>query len=85
MKSYDELSKEQAAREGRLLSDFSQAELEKMSGFEAELGQRRDEILFKIATEIEDSKNALEQVEQLARRLKRHLEKLTQIQQILSK
>jgi hypothetical protein len=49
------------------------------------LGQRRDEILFKITTEMEDTKNALNQVEQLAQRLRKYLDRLRNIYQTLSK
>jgi hypothetical protein len=85
MKSFEELSREQATRESSLLSSLDEAELEKVAGFEGELGQQREEILFKITTAIEDTKNALEQVEQLAQRLRKHLDKLNKIQQVLSK
>jgi DNA helicase IV len=85
MESFDKLSKEQAAREDSLLSSFGEAELKKLADFEAESGQRREEILFKITTEMEDTKNALDRVEQLAQKLRKHLERLSKIQQILSR
>jgi len=85
MKSYEELAKEQGRRESSFLSSLGEAELEKLSDFEADLGQRREEILFKITTEMEDTKNALNQVEQLAQRLKKYLERLRKIHQTLSK
>jgi calcineurin-like phosphoesterase len=80
MKSYDELAREQKTRESSFLSDVGG-----MSDFEADLGQRRDEILFKITTEMEDTKNALNQVEQLAQRLRKYLDRLRNIYQTLSK
>jgi calcineurin-like phosphoesterase len=80
MKSYEELAKEQGKRESSFLSDVGE-----VSDFETGLGQRRDEILFKITTEIEDTKNALNQVEQLAQKLKKYLERLRKIHQTLSK
>ena len=79
MKSYEELAREQKTRESSFLSDVGE-----LSDFEADLGQRRDEILFKITTEMEDTKNALSQVEQLAQRLKRYLDRLKKIHQTLS-
>jgi len=85
MKSFEELSKEQSARERSLFSSLGEAELKDLSHFEAHLGQQRDETLFKITTQIEDTQTALNQVEQLAQRLGRHLEKLKKIQQILAK
>ncbi|MGA8848584.1 MAG: hypothetical protein WB564_01975 [Dehalococcoidia bacterium] len=80
MKSYEELSREQGKRESSFLSDLGEA-----SDFEADLGQRRDEILFKITTEMEDTKNALNQVEKLAQRLRKYLDRLEKIYQTLSK
>jgi len=80
MKSYEELAKEQGRRESSFLSDVKE-----LTDLEGDLGQRRDEILFKITTEIEDTKNALNQVEQLAQRLKKYLERLKSIHQTLSK
>jgi predicted DNA-binding protein len=85
MKSYEELAKEQGRRESSFLSSLGEAELEELSDFETDLGQRRQEILFKITTEMEDTKNALNQVEQLAQRLKKYLERLRKIHQTLSK
>jgi calcineurin-like phosphoesterase len=80
MKSYEELAKEQGTRESNFLTDLGE-----MSDFEADLGQRRDEILFKITTEMEDTKNALNNVEQLAQRLRKYLDRLRNIYQTLSK
>jgi hypothetical protein len=86
MKSYEELAKEQANRENTLLSKLmGEAEIEELADFEAGLGERQSEILFKITTELEDTQNALNQVEQLAQRLKRHLERLKKLQRTLSK
>ena len=66
MKSYEELAKEQAKREGSLLSKLmGEAGIEELADFEAGLGERQSEILFKITTEMEDTENALNQVEQL--------------------
>jgi uncharacterized protein YceH (UPF0502 family) len=80
MKSYEELAREQGKRESSFLSDVGE-----LSDFEAGAGQRREEILFKITTEIEDTTNALNQVEQLSQRLKKYLERLRKIHQTLSK
>jgi hypothetical protein len=84
MKSYEELAKEQGRRESSFLSSLGEAEIGELSAFEADLGQRRNEILFKITTEMEDTKNALNQVEQLSQRLKKYLDRLRKIQQTLS-
>jgi len=86
MKSYEELAKEQANREGTLLSRLmGEAGIEELTDFEAGLNERQSEILFKITTEMEDTKNALNQVEQLSQRLRRHLERLKKLHQTLSK
>jgi Tfp pilus assembly protein PilN len=86
MKSYRELAEEQERRESSFLDSLSgDAGLKELFQFEAGLGHRQDEILFKLTTEIEDTKNALNQVEQLAQRLKKYLERLRKIYQTLSK
>jgi uncharacterized coiled-coil DUF342 family protein len=79
MKSYEELAREQGRRESSFLSDVGE-----LADIETDLGQRRDEILFKITTEIEDTQNALNQVDQLAQRLKKYLDRLKKIYQTLS-
>ncbi len=86
MKSYEELSKEQANREHSLSSKLmAEVGMEELASFETELSERQSETLFKITTEIEDTKNALDQVEQLTQRLRKHLERLKKLHQILSK
>ena len=85
MKSYEELAKEQGRRESSFLSSLGEAELKELSDFETGAGQRREEILFKITTEIEDTTDTLSQVEQLSLRLKKYLERLKKIHQTLSK
>ena len=80
MKSYEELAKEQRKRESSFLSEVGE-----ISEFEADLGQRRNEILFKITTEMEDTQNALDKVEQLAQRIRKYLDRLRNIYQTLSK
>ncbi len=86
MKSFDELSKDQAKREGSLLTKLmEEVGIEDLDDFEAELDERHSVTLFKITTEIEDTQNALNQVEQLSQRLKKHLERLKKLHQILSK
>lgn len=86
MKSFGQLNSEQIQRESDILSSLVEKnKLEKVVNFEAELSGRRSEILFKVATDIEDSENALKQIEQLAQRLKKHLEQLKGLQRVLSK
>jgi hypothetical protein len=50
-----------------------------------DLSRRHSATLFKITTEIEDTQAALNQTEQLAQRLRKHLERLKKLHQILSK
>jgi vacuolar-type H+-ATPase subunit I/STV1 len=85
MKSYEELASEQGRRENNFLSSLGEAELKQLSDFEAGAGQRREEILFKITTEIEDTQSALAQVEQLAQKLRKYLDRLKKIHQTLSR
>ena len=86
-KSYSELKKEQLGRESELLSQLlgSFGQLKDLSAFESDLGLRRNEILFKVTVEIEDTKNALKQAEQLVERLKKHLSQLEGLHHILAK
>jgi len=86
LKSFGELTKEQVKRENALLSHLmEETEIEDLANFEAELGERRSEILFKITTEMEDTENALKQAEQLVQRLKKYLEQLKGLRRTLSK
>ena len=86
MKSYEELAREQADRESTLLSKMmTEGGIEELAGFEAGLSGRQSEILFKITTEMEDTQHALNQVEVLAQRLRRHLDRLKKLQRTLSK
>lgn len=86
-KSYGQLKKEQLGRESELLSQLlgSASELKDLVTFEADIGVRRNEILFKVTVEIEDTKNALRQAEQLVDRLKKHLSQLEGLHRILTK
>ena len=86
MKSFGELSDEQEKRESDLLSTLmGETGLKKLADFEVGLNEHKSEMLFKITTEIEDTEDALNQVEQLAQRLNKHLKQLKGLQQILSK
>jgi len=86
LRSFGQLNSEQIQRESDILSSLmEESKLEKLANFEAELIGRRSEILFKVVTDIEDSENALRQIEQLAQRLRKHLEQLKGLQRVLSK
>ena len=86
MKSFEELNEEQAKRENALLSCLvGEAEVAKLVNFEADLSEQRSKALFKLVIEMEETENALKQVEQLAQKLKKHLEQLKDLQRALSK
>ena len=86
MKSFGELTREQVQRESDFLSQLmGEAGIEDLAHFEADLTQRQNQALFEITTEIEDTKNALKQAEQLVQRLKNHLERLEGLQRVLTK
>lgn len=86
-KSYSQISKEQLGRESELLSQLlgSSEELKNLTSFEADLGIRRNEILFKVTVEIEDTRSALKQAEHLIERLKKHLNQLEGLHRTLTK
>ena len=86
MRSFGQLSSEQAQRENDFLSYvMGENRVEELTNFEAELSERRSEILFKVTTDLEDTENALKQAEQLVQRLKKHLEQLKDLHRVLSK
>lgn len=86
MRSFGQLSSEQAQRENDFLSYvMGENRVEELTNFEAALSERRSEILFKVTTDLEDTENALKQAEQLVQRLKKHLEQLKGLQRVLSK
>ena len=86
-KSYGQLKKEQLGRESELLSELmgDTEELRGLAEFEAGLGVRRNETLFKVTVEMEDTKSALMQAERLVQRLKRHLTQLEELHRALTK
>ncbi len=86
MKSFGELYREQAQREGGFLSQLmGETSSEDLVEFEADLAQQRSRALFRIAEEMEDTQDALNQAEQLVQRLREHLEQLKGLQGVLSK
>jgi hypothetical protein len=60
-------------------------EIRVLSGFESGEDARKNEMLFKVTTEIEDTRNALRQAEQLVSRLKNRLDQLESMHRILTK
>jgi hypothetical protein len=82
MKSFEDLNKEQLQREDSFLS-YLASEIENLSGFESTLTEQKEEVLFKITTELEDTESALRQAEELTARLKKHLKQLLDLKQVL--
>lgn len=86
LKPLDQLTSEQLQREGRLLSHLlAETGMEDLTRFEADLTQQQSRLLFEIATELEDTENALRHAEQLVERLRKHMEQLKGLQKVLSK
>lgn len=86
-RDFSQIKRDQLGREGELLNQLigSEEELKALAGFEGTLGTRRNEFLFKVQTQMEDTRNRLREAEQLVERLKRYLSQLEGIQHILTK
>jgi hypothetical protein len=82
----NQLTGEQLQRENRLLSRLlAEPGMEGLTRFEADLTQQLSRLLFEIATELEDTEDALKHAEQLVERLKKHLQQLRGLQKVLCK
>jgi alpha-ketoglutarate-dependent taurine dioxygenase len=80
------LNREQTQRESELLSQLmGETEVKDLIDFEGDLAKQRSELLFRVTTKIEDTQNALKQAEELVKRLKKYLNQLQGLHQILSK
>jgi hypothetical protein len=85
-KSFEQIKKGQTGREGDLYSQLiGKGEFGDLETFEADSAVRRNELLFKIQNDMEDTKNALKQAEQLTDRLRRRLNELEGMYRILTK
>jgi hypothetical protein len=86
-KSYGQIKKDDMGSEGELYSQLmgKGGEYGDLETFEADLGVRRNEMLFKINTDMEDTKGRLKQAEQLCERLRRRLAELEGMYRILTK
>ena len=82
----ERLSKEQQKRESDLLSGlmnkFGSGGLTIPDG---DLTERNNHLLFLITTEMEETQNAMRETEQILQRLKKHLQQLKGLQEVLSK
>ncbi len=85
-KSFGQMKKDQLGRESELLSLMGTAEeLKALGGYEGQLDSRRNEILFNVTTQMEDTRNALKEAEALVERLRKHMAQLEGIHKILTK
>ncbi|MGB8706563.1 MAG: hypothetical protein WCD72_01240 [Dehalococcoidia bacterium] len=84
---FEKIKKDQMGREGELYSQLMDKATEygNLETFEADSAVRRNELLFKIQTDMEDVKNAVKQAEQLTERLRRRLSDLEGMYRILTK
>jgi hypothetical protein len=84
---FDKIRKDQIGREGDLYSQLMDkgGEFGNLETFEADSAVRRNELLFKIQSDMEDVRNALKQAEQLADKLRRRLSELEGMYRILTK
>jgi len=86
LKFFNRTNNEPAQGKNELLSHLiDEIGMEDLINFEADLSGRQNQVLFQIATEIEDTESALRQTEQLIKKLKKHLEQLRDLQRVLSK
>lgn len=82
----NQLAGEQLQRDSRHLSRLlAETSMEDLTRFEADLTQQLSRLLFEIATELEDTEDALKHAEQLVERLKKHLQQLRGLQKVLCK
>jgi hypothetical protein len=85
-RSFGDLKKDQMSRESELMNIMGSAEeLASLSGREGQLDIKRNEILFNVTTQMEDTRNALREAEGLVERLRKHLNQLEGIHKILTK
>lgn len=86
LQSLERLSGDQNRRESKLLAELlGEAGYEDLATYEANLAEQQSRLLFSIQAEIEDTEMALRQSEQLAQKLKKHLDRLRGLQKVLSK
>jgi hypothetical protein len=85
-RSFGDLKKDQMSRESELMNIMGSAEeLASLSGREGQLDIKRNEILFNVTTQMEDTRNSLKEAEALVDRLRKHLSQLEGIHKILTK
>jgi DNA helicase IV len=80
MELFDKSDKEQAEGEDEILSYLKEG-----TEFEAQMIEHRNELLFKLSTEMENTEGNLKKAEQMVDKLKKHLKQLQELQRVLSK
>ena len=86
LESIDRLSGDQTRRESKLLAELlGEAGYEDLAAYEANLAEQQSRLLFAIQAEIEDTEMVLRQSELLTQKLKKQLDKLKNLQKVLSK
>jgi hypothetical protein len=83
-RTFGQQKKEQPGREEDTLSGVL-GEIGNIKGREADLSIKRNETLFKIANDIEDTRNALKEAEAWVDKLKKHLNQLEGVYRSLTK
>ncbi len=86
-KSFSQMKKDQLGREDDFLRTVmgDTQDLKSLTSREMEMETRRNEILFKVTNEMEDTKSALREAEALVDRLRKHLDQLVGMYKILTK
>ena len=86
-KSFGQIRKDQEGREGELYSKLlnESGEYGNLESFEASSAVKRNELLFKLQADLEDTRNALKQAEELTGRLRRRVNELEGMYRILTK
>ena len=85
-RSFEQIRKGQTGRDSELYAQLlGKSEFGDLETFEADSAVRRNELLFKIQTDMEDVRNALRQAEQLTERLRGRLRELEGMCRILTK
>jgi len=86
LKSLGQLSGEQSRRESVLLTELMEKfGVKDLASSETDLTERNNRLLFLITTEMEDTQIAIKEAEQVIQRLKKHLQQLKGLQDVLSK
>ena len=86
-KSFGRPNSRDPMRKEQFLSDITNelGSIEELQNVEGDLMQRRQEVLFKVTTEMEDTSAALKKAEETVARLKKHLNLLEGMRRLLHK